>query len=110
MFKYGKKSLDCLPLQLYMGLVIREHGKKSPMQMYAFLFRTGLRNTEDNQFMFGVNNDVIKKKMCQKKTNQKPKQLCMYLDTVLEGSSLLREQNVAHHSQWKVEPFLLFSF
>lgn len=70
------------------------------MQTYAFLLRSGLRKTEHIQFVFGANKKVFN---CARKKN--PKQVSMYLDTVLEGSSLLREQDVAHHSQWKGKHF-----
>lgn len=59
MCKCGKKSLSCFPLQLYMGLAIREHGEKTPMQTHGFLYNTGLRKTEHTHLMFGASNKVI---------------------------------------------------
>lgn len=106
MFKYGKKSLYCFPLQLYMGLIIRKHGEKTPMQTYGFLFRTGLRKTEHTHLMFGANNKMIN---CARKKKTKNKQICMYFDTVLEENSKLREQDVAHQNQWKDE-YLFYCF
>ena len=70
------------------------------MQIHIFLFKSGLSKIEHTQLMFGAKNKTI---YCARK---KPKQICMHLDTMLEGSSFLRGQDVAHHGQWKDEHFL----
>lgn len=77
-----EKFLHCFPLQLYMGIVLKEK-----TQMHSFLFKSGLSKIEHTQLTFGINNKMINCAM-------------------LGGSSFLRGQDVAHHNQWKDEHFL----